>query len=123
MEEYSIAPSDDEKYIILKVVGQFGRQQALAWHLESHKMGQEMDIDRFLLDFTEGRNTDTVMRNYTFVSQDMRSPGINLKARIAMLVSPYDHSHDFIEAMLKQEGVDVALFYDREPAIEFLTRS
>lgn len=120
--EYSIAPSDDEKYIILKVVGQFGRQQALAWHLEAHKMGQEMGIDRFLLDFYEGRNTDTVLRNYTFVSQDMRSPGINLDARIAMLVNPYDHSHDFIEALLKQEGVDVALFYDLEPAITFLNK-
>jgi hypothetical protein len=120
--EYSIAPSDDGKYIILKVVGEFGRQQALAWHLEAHKMGAEMGIDRFLLDFYKGRNTDTVMRNYTFVSQDMRTPGINLAARIAMLVSPYDHSHDFIEAMLKQEGVDVCLFYDLEPAIAFLNK-
>ncbi len=120
--EYSIAPSDDGKYIILKVVGQFGRQQALAWHLEAHKMGQEVGIDRFLLDFYEGRNTDTVMRNYTFVSEDLHTPGINLQARIAMLVHPYDHSHDFIEALLHQEGVDIALFYDREPAIAFLTR-
>lgn len=120
--KYSIAPSNDGKYIILKVVGQFGRHQALAWHLEAHKMGREMGVDHFLLDFSEGRNTDTVMRNYTFVSQDMRNPGINLDARIAMLVSPYDHSHDFIEAMLKQEGVDVALFYDLEPAIAFLNK-
>lgn len=120
--EYSIAPSDDGKYIILKVIGQFGRQQALACHLEAHKMGREMGIDRFLLDFYDGRNTDTIMRNYTFVSQDMRHPGINRDARIAILVSPYDHSHDFTEAMLKQEGIDVALFYDLELAVAFLNK-
>lgn len=120
--EYSIFPSDDGSYIILKVVGTFGRQQALQYHLEAHRMGRAMGIDRFLLDFSEGRNTDTVLRHYTFVSQDMRHPEINLDARIAMLVSSYDHSHDFIEAMLKQEGVDVALFYDLEAAIAFLMK-
>lgn len=120
--EHAIYPSEDGKYIVLKIAGQFGRQQALKYHLEAHRLGRTLGIDRFLLDFSEGRNTDTVLRHYTFVSQDMRHPEINLDARIAMLVSPYDHSHDFIEAMLKREGVDVALFYDLEAAIAFLNR-
>jgi hypothetical protein len=47
----------------------------------------------------------------------MKNPGINQKARTAMLVSPNDHSHDFIEALFRDSGADVTLFHDRDLAV------
>ena len=119
---YSITPSDDKKYIILKVVGNLSRQTALQYNLEAHALGGELGITRYLLDLTECRNTDTVMRNYTFVYTDMQHPGINKQAHIAMLISPGDHSHDFIEALFRNAGMDAALFHDRDLAILHLMR-
>jgi hypothetical protein len=117
---YSIVPSPDGKYITLKVVGNIGRLSAIAYNLEAHALGKELGIDRFLLDFTECRNTDTVLRNYKYVNDDMRNPGINQLACTAMLVSSNDHSHDFIEALFRNTGIDVTLFYDREQALQHL---
>ena len=109
---YSIAASEDKKYIIVKVVGNISRQLAIQYNLEAHALGKELGIDRFLLDFTECKNTDTVLRNYKYVYDDMKNPGINQEARTVMLVSPSDHSHDFIEALFKDAGADFTLFHD-----------
>ena len=114
---YSIKASDDKKYIIVKVIGNISRQLAMQYNLEAHALGKELGIDRFLLDFTECRNTDTVLRNYKYVYDDMKNPGINQLARTAMLVSPNDHSHDFIEALFKDAGTDVTIFHERELAL------
>jgi hypothetical protein len=118
---YSITASDDKKYILVKVTGNISRQLAIQYNLEAHALGKELGIDRFLLDFTECKNTDTVLRNYKYVYDDMKNPGINQAARTAMLVSSNDHSHDFIEALFKDAGVDVTLFHDRELAVWHLT--
>jgi hypothetical protein len=117
---YSITASNDKKYILVKAVGTISRQLAMQYNLEAHALGKELGIDRFLLDFTECRNTDTVLRNYKYVYDDMKSPGINQAARTAMLVSSNDHSHDFIEALFRDAGVDVILFHDLELALRYL---
>ena len=119
---YSITASDDKKYIIVKVIGNISRLLAIQYNLEAHALGKELGIDRFLLDFTECRNTDTVLRNYKYVYDDMKNPGINQSARTAMLVSPNDHSHDFIEALFRDARIDVTLFYDRDLALWHLTQ-
>jgi hypothetical protein len=114
---YSIIASEDKKYITVKVVGNISRLLAIQYNLEAHALGKELEIDCFLLDFTECRNTDTVMRNYKYVYDDMKNPGINQEARTAMLVSPNDHSHDFIESLFRDAGADVTLFQDRDLAV------
>jgi hypothetical protein len=114
---YSITTSADKKYIIVKVIGNISRQLAIQYNLEAHALGKELEINCFLLDFTECKNTDTVLRNYKYVYDDMKNPGINQSARTAMLVSPSDHSHDFIEALFKDAGADVTIFNDRELAL------
>ncbi len=114
---YEITVSKDGKYIILKVVGPISRQLAVKYNLEAHALGKQKGIDRFLLDFTECRNTDTVLRNYKYVYEDMQNPNINQKARTALLVNPNDHSHDFIEALFRNAGADFTLYHDRDVAM------
>jgi len=119
---YTIPQAEDGKYIILKVNGTINRQLALQYYLEAHALGAETGIDRYLVDLTECRNTDTVLRNYTFATQDMQNPGINQLARMALLVNPNDHSFDFIETVLRNAGNDVTLFHDLQLSIWHLQR-
>lgn len=119
---YTISKSENGKYILLKVVGTINRQLALQYYLEAHALGAEQGIKRYLVDFTECRNTDTVLRNFTFANQDMQNPGIDKTARMALLVNPNDHSFDFIETLLRNAGNDVTLFHDLQLGLWHLER-
>ena len=119
---YTITPSAQADYIIVKVVGNISQLLALAYNLEAHALGKQLGINRFLLEFSECRNTDTVLRNYKYVDASLRNPDINHEACTVMLVSPGDHSHDFIEALFRSNGSDVTIFNDHELAISYLLR-
>jgi hypothetical protein len=119
---HSVNLSEDGKYIMLKVAGIISRVQVIEYFIEAHTLGAQHGLDRYLADFTECRNTDTVLRNYTLAYKDMKDPRINQSARTALLVSPHDHSHDFLETLLNNSGHDVTLFHDRELAVWHLEK-
>ena len=120
---YIVKPSDDGKYIILKHWGVINRKITTERNLEAHKLGAELGITRHLVDLTEAKHVDTVINTYKFAYEDMRfQGGINKKARVAVLVSPEDHSHDFVETVTRNAGQNVRLFRDREAAIAHLLR-
>ena len=120
---YTIEPSNDGKYIVLKVVGDYTRQIALKNNLEAHATGKELGVNQYLVDMTESRNVETVTENYNFAYKDMiNTPGIDQKARVAILVSPGDRSHDFVETVTKNVGLNVKLFTERELAIQHLLK-
>ena len=118
---YSIYPSEDKKFIIVKVVGEINGKMAMQQNLEAHALGTELGINRYLVDVTEARNTDTILDNYQFAHDDMKiTPGIDLSARVVTLVSPGDHSHDFMETVARNSGLNVKIFTDRDLAENYL---
>jgi hypothetical protein len=120
---YTIAPSEDGKYIILKVQGKINRQIAMKQNLETHALGKKMGINRYLVDVTEARNTDSVLDSYDFAYTDMKeTEDIDRNARVTVLVSPGDHSHDFIETVAKNAGLNVTIFTDPELARQYLIK-
>lgn len=50
-------------------------------------------------------------------------PVIIATARVAAVVSPEDHSHDFFETSARNNGMDFTLFRNREHAIRHLLRN
>jgi hypothetical protein len=120
--KYTIRPSKDGKYIILKIVGEINSQSAMNQNLEAHAMGRELGINRYLVDVTEARNTDSAADSFNFANKDMKeTEGIDVYARVATLVSPEDHSHDFIETVTRNSGLFVKIFTDPDLARQFLT--
>ena len=118
---YKIYPSKGRKYIVLKHWGEMNSELAMKRVLEAHTLGEELGITRYLVDLTEARNVDSVSKTFKYAYEDMKGPtGINPNARAAMLVSPEDHSHDFVETVLRNIGHNVKLFRDRELAIKHL---
>lgn len=120
---YVIYPSEDRKYIVLKHWGEINSELAMERNLEAHALAAELGITRHLVDVTDARNVDSVTKTYKFAYEDMRlPPGIDKNAYIAMLVSPKDHSHDFVETVTRNAGQNVTLFRDRELAIKHLLK-
>lgn len=118
---YSITVSEDGKYIVAKHVGSLTGDQVIQRTREAHALGEKLGINRHLMDVSEARNVDTVTNNFEFAYQNIvRSQGINMTARVAVLVSPDDHSHDFVETVTRNAGQNVTFFRDRESAIRHL---
>lgn len=118
---YEIYLSEDGKYIVAKHWGELTSEIVMQRTLEAHALGDELGITCHLMDVTEAVNVDSVTKTYRFAYEEMRAlPGINLDARVAVLVSPEDHSHDFVETVTRNAGQDVRLFRDRALAIQHL---
>jgi hypothetical protein len=119
--EYTITPSVNEDFIEVKVKGDINRHSAMQMNLEAHEIGRRLRIRRYLVDATEARNTDDAIETYNFSYSDMqRMECIDKGARVAMLVSPDDHSHDFVATTLFNAGLSGQLFTDPEKAMQFL---
>jgi len=113
--------SDDSSYIILEVTGEITRESAIKGSIDAHKFGKEKGIKKYLVDCTNSRNVDSVFNNYQFAYHDMKhTEGIDATSIIVIVVSPEDHSHDFVETAARNNGLNFTLFRDRQKAIEFL---
>ena len=120
---YSLKPSEDRDYIVLTVVGEINGQSMMKYIIEAHDLGKEMGINRYFVDVTEARNIDSILGNYNFAYSDMKkSKGVDTLARVAALVSPGDHSHDFIETVLTNAGLSLKLFTNPVTAREYLRK-
>jgi len=116
-----ISLSDDSSYIILEVTGDITRESAINSSIDAHKFGKEKGIKKYLVDCTSSRNVDSVYNNYQFAYNDMKhTEGIDTTSITVILVSPEDHSHDFVETTARNSGLNFTLFRNREKAIEFL---
>lgn len=115
---YSINLSENGQYIILKLCGEVTGDLANRQIPEAHALGRKLGIHRYLVDATEARNVDTVTGNYQFAHKDMlKNPNIDKYAKVAILVSRGDYSHDFAETTSRNSGLNVTLFRDREKAV------
>ena len=117
-----ITTSDDGKYIIQIVTGDMTGELGLEYNLKSHALGRELGINHYLVDVTESRNVDSPPADYNFARFKMKdNPGIDQNARVAILIKPGDRSHNFIETVSRNSGLDVTIFTDRFQAIRHLT--
>ena len=120
---YTITPSGDGKYITLTVTGEIHRKAAMQQNLQAHALGRKLGINRYLVDVTGARNTDSVKDSYDFAYTDMSvTEGIDKTARVATLVDPDDHSHDFIETVSRNSGLNVTFFTDLAQAVDHLLK-
>jgi hypothetical protein len=120
---YTITPSADGMFIILKVKGNINRRIAMEMNLDAHALGKRLRVGRYLVDVTEARNTDPIGESYEFAYSDMQKrEGIDKFALVATLVSPDDHSHDFMETVARNAGLNVKIFTDKDEAMRFLAQ-
>ena len=118
---YRIYVSEDSTYVTLEQSGKITRKLQLQYNIEAHKIGKEHRIKKYLVDVIHARNTESNIENYQFTNEDVRGTNeIDKSAIVALVVDPEDHSHDFIETLSINSGLNVTLFRDKVKAIEFL---
>jgi len=117
---YTITPSPDKTYILIKTVGDITAEIAMQQNLEAHALGKKLGIHKYLLDATESKNIDTVISNYKFAYEDMTTPEIDPSAKVAVIINPGDTSHDFVLTAVTNAGFNVVAFNDMESAKAFL---
>lgn len=117
---YTITPSKNGKYIIVKLKGDIDTQIAMSYTIESHALGKKLGINRYFVDLSKSRNVESVADNYKYAYEDTKTPLIDKSARVAALVAPDDHSHDFIETVLQNSGFSIRIFTDKKLAVRYL---
>ena len=119
--EYSIYPSDDGRYVILRMEGDVSIEEVMQALIKSHSLGGRLGVRCYLVDGTAARNNERASANFKFAQDDIpHMPAIDKLACIAALVEPADNSHDFFEAAARGAGFDFTIFRDRRLAIEHL---
>lgn len=119
----TITPNIEKQYIYMKIIGDINRKFAMKYNIEAHLVGKQLRINRYLVDLTETVSNEPIIDQYDFAYKDMKDvPEIDKSACIAILVSPEDHSHDFIEIVSRNNGANVTLFRDREQAESYLVQ-
>lgn len=120
--KYTISPAENGDHIQIMVHDVINRQIGIRIVHDSHALGDQLGIDTFLMDLTDVVNNDSTINRYNFAHVDIpTTDGFNHFAKVAVLVNPADHSHDFIETVLRNTGVNIRLFHDREEAMAFLS--
>jgi hypothetical protein len=117
---YTVSVAETGDYVLIEVHGVINRQVGIQIIQESHARGRGLGIDRFLIDATDAVNEDSTIDQYQFANNDIPlTEGLNRFAKVAVMVDPADNSHDFIETVLRNVGVNIRLFHDREQAMAF----
>lgn len=92
-------------------------------NVNATRYAKKLSINRFLMDMRDCRNVDSVSENYKFAYDDMpNNKEIDRTAVVAVLVSEGDHSHDFIETLTINAGLNAKFFHDKEEAVKFLKK-
>ena len=117
---FSVKLSDDEKYILCSVTGEFTAAEAQEFTLEIDTVSRESGCKKFLIDLQDAKNISNVFENYDFAYKDMSRHNFQHDARVAILVSPQDHSNDFVETVISNAGYSVRVCCDNSDAIAWL---
>lgn len=120
---YSIRLSESGDYVLLEVVGDITADLAMQMNLEAHRKGLELNVHRYLVDLTQSRNTESSVEDFRFMASMQAEPAIDHLARVALLVAQGDHTHDFVQTLASNSGLDVTIFNDREAALEHLRKT
>lgn len=112
--------SDSGKYIIVSVNNDMTRELSDQLGIEAIHLGKKNNINLYLYDLRNSINRETVNANYIYAKQDVQKIEPDFANKIAMLVSPSDNSHDFVETVLRNAGHNVLIFHDEQKAIDWL---
>ena len=120
--DYKISLSENRDYIILQYLVPMTTKVSLESGPEIMRLAIENNISKFLFDMRDSKNIQSPSGNYYFANQYIQKFNFPRNTRSAFLVSPDDHSHDFITTAFLNAGYIVAQFTSEEEAIKWLIK-
>ena len=93
------------------------RQRAMQAFSDEHK------VTRFLIDTRGKRFVGGPIELHNFVRKTLPDEGYDRHWRVALVTSPDDNSHDFLETVSQNAGYHVMVFKSLERAQDWLSRA
>jgi len=118
--EYRVAVSPDGPWIEITIHAPVTAEVERHFATEAVAAAKAHDLTDFLVDATRTANIAETFEQYQFAYRDVKGLDLDKNARIAVLVSPGDASHDFIETLLRNAGFSCRSFRDRDAAYAWL---
>ncbi len=118
--DYQVTPSDSESYVRIRVSGTITADVEKVFTEKAIKEANARNIARFLVDVREAVNIASPADNYYFANEDVELFELPRNSRIAVLVTPDDRSHHFIELVFKNAGYNCQIYEEERAAVEWL---
>ncbi len=117
---YTIEVSESRKFLRVRPDRPITAELARQWAPELQELGRRHGIQRYLFDARSLPNVSSVTQNYTFAYKDADTLKLQRDVRSAILVSPDDASHNFVEIPMDNAGYSVRIFTDECAAVKWL---
>ncbi|MAR89345.1 MAG: STAS/SEC14 domain-containing protein [Pseudomonadota bacterium] len=113
---FELSVNAAERYVEVIVRSDMTRSLATEVSQRAQQAMRQHKLAATLIDLRTSRNVEQAPQNYFFVHEDASMLELSQSDRIALLVAPEDHSHDFVEMVLRNAGFSVRLFRDEAAA-------
>ena len=123
-KNYTVTHSDCERFIFINVEGIITHEIAIEFTMNAFALAfEKKGVNKFFLDLRSARNVAKPSDKSSFSKglPEMDSAIPFQKMRIALLIDIEDQSHNMINIMLKDFGVNIKNFHDYAEAYEFVT--
>ncbi len=119
--DYTVRLGAGKAFVETRVYSPVTEDLALRSQADANKLAIRHNLKRFLVDVRD-ISTETDAVGDVIVAKELPQTGLPLKARIAVLVSPNDNQHDFIETTAQNRGIMLQVFNDEDAAVAWLSR-
>jgi hypothetical protein len=104
------------------VEGSITRESALEFMAEAARTADAHSLNRFLFDVRRAANVKRPFHDYEIANHHLRELGFTPASRVALLVSPGDTTHDFLELTAANAGHAWKVFDSEAAATAWLRR-
>ena len=118
--DYTIRLGASRRYVETHMHSPVTKELALKSQTDANKLAAQHDLTRFLVD-VRGISTQTGTLGDVLVAEGLRKTGMPLSSMIAVLASPNDSQHDFIEKAAQNRGIILRVFKDEDAAVAWLS--
>ncbi len=119
--DYEISISDPKAFLYIRINVPVTSDLVKTFIKDAIRKNNELELEKLLIDVRGVKNIASTWNNYNLVYRELKEMGFNRGWKIAILVSPEDSSHDFIETLAKNAGYHCKLFREENRAIEWLS--
>ena len=120
--KYKISLSEDGSYVHVRIFQPITAELERIFTEEAIKIARENSVLRYLGDVRGVSNVASPSDKYMLANKEIKQFGLDPASQVAVLVSPGDHTHDFIETVFRNTGVDFRLFENEGEALDWLKK-
>lgn len=117
---YKVSISECGRWVQTKVRSHITMELALEFIAAAAQVAEEYDIQSFLFDLRDSSNVKSPTDDYKIANHHLRDLGFRFSARVALLVTPDDKTHDFLQVTAANAGHNWQLFDNEQAATEWL---